>query len=55
MKVYDEKHIKNVVLLGAPKAGKTLLAEDMLYEAGIVHRRGIIVTKLHQQHVSGFE
>jgi elongation factor G len=40
MKVYDEKHIKNVVLLGAPKAGKTLLAEDMIFEAGIIHRRG---------------
>ena len=45
MKVYDEKHIKNVVLLGAPKAGKTLLAEDMLYEAGIIHRRGSIEGK----------
>jgi len=42
MKVYDEKHIKNVVLLGAPKSGKTLLSEDMLFEAGIIHRRGTI-------------
>jgi elongation factor G len=42
MKIYDEKHIKNIVLLGAPKAGKTLLAEDMIYEAGIIHRRGTI-------------
>jgi elongation factor G len=45
MKVYDEKHIKNIVLLGAPKAGKTLLAEDMIYEAGITHRRGTIEGK----------
>jgi elongation factor G len=45
MKVYDEKHIKNIVLLGAPKAGKTLLAEDMIYEAGITHRRGTIEAK----------
>lgn len=45
MKVYDEKHIKNIVLLGAPKAGKTLLAEDMLFEAGITHRRGSIEGK----------
>jgi len=45
MKVYDEKHIKNIVLLGAPKAGKTLLAEDMIFEAGITHRRGTIETK----------
>jgi elongation factor G len=42
MKIYDDKHIKNIVLLGAPKAGKTLLAEDMIYEAGIIHRRGTI-------------
>ena len=42
MKIYDEKHIKNIVLLGAPKAGKTLLAEDMIFEAGIIRRRGTI-------------
>ncbi|QOI95984.1 MAG: elongation factor G [Flammeovirgaceae bacterium] len=45
MKVYDEKHLKNIVLLGAPKTGKTLLAEDMLFEAGITHRRGTIEGK----------
>ncbi|MBS1681286.1 MAG: elongation factor G [Bacteroidetes bacterium] len=45
MKIYDDKHIKNIVLLGAPKTGKTLLAEDMLFEAGIIHRRGTIEGK----------
>ncbi len=45
MKVYDEKHIKNVVLLGAPKSGKTMLAEDMLFEADLIHRRGSIEGK----------
>lgn len=45
MKIYDDKHIKNIVLLGAPKTGKTLLAEDMLFEAGITHRRGTIEGK----------
>ena len=45
MKIYDEKHLKNIVLLGAPKAGKTLLAEDMVFEAGIIHRRGTIEGK----------
>jgi elongation factor G len=45
MKVYDEKHLKNVVLLGAQKTGKTLLAEDMIFEAGIIHRRGTIEGK----------
>src|SRR5688500_20336686 len=53
MKIYDEKHIKNIVLLGAPKAGKTLLAEDMIFEAGITRRRGTIdgkntVSDFHQ-------
>jgi elongation factor G len=42
MKIYDEKHLKNIVLLGAPKSGKTILAEDMVFEAGITHRRGSI-------------
>lgn len=45
MKIYDEKHLKNIVLLGAPKSGKTLLAEDMIFEAGIIHRRGTIEGK----------
>jgi elongation factor G len=45
MKVYDDKHLKNIALLGAPKAGKTMLAEDMLFEAGIIHRRGSIEGK----------
>lgn len=45
MKVFDEKHIKNIVLIGAPKTGKTLLAEDMIFEAGITHRRGTIEGK----------
>ncbi|MBC5773096.1 elongation factor G [Pontibacter sp. KCTC 32443] len=42
MKTYDEKHIKNVVLIGSAKSGKTTLAETMLYEAGIIHRRGAV-------------
>ncbi|WP_423736574.1 elongation factor G [Chitinophaga caseinilytica] len=42
MKTYDEKHIKNVVLIGAAKSGKTTLAEDMLFEAGIIPKRGSV-------------
>ncbi len=45
MKVYDDKHIKNVVLLGASKAGKTTLSEAMLFEAGIINRRGTVEEK----------
>jgi len=40
MKEYDEKHIKNIALIGAPKSGKTTLAETMLFEAGLINRRG---------------
>ncbi len=40
MKSYDEKHIKNIVLLGSHGSGKTTLAETMLFEAGQVARRG---------------
>ena len=42
MKVYDEKHIKNIALLGGAKVGKTTLAETMLFEAGIIDRRGTV-------------
>ncbi|MDW7692581.1 elongation factor G [Flammeovirgaceae bacterium SG7u.111] len=45
MKVFDNKHIKNVVLLGSAKAGKTTLAETMLFEAGIIGRRGTVEDK----------
>lgn len=42
MKVFDAKHIKNIVLLGAAKSGKTTLAETMLFEAGLITRRGTV-------------
>lgn len=45
MKTYDEKHIKNVVLIGAAKSGKTTLAETMLFESGIINRRGTVEEK----------
>ena len=45
MKAYDEKHIKNVVLVGSAKSGKTTLTETMLFEAGIINRRGSVEEK----------
>ena len=45
MKVFDEKHIKNLVLLGSSKSGKTTLAETMLFEAGLINRRGTVENK----------
>ena len=45
MKVYDDKHIKNLAFVGAHKAGKTTLAETMLFEAGLINRRGDVESK----------
>ena len=42
---FDDKHIKNVVFVGAHKSGKTTLAETMLFEAGLLNRRGTIEGK----------
>lgn len=45
MKIFDDKHIKNVVFVGAHNSGKTTLAETMLFEAGLINRRGSIEAK----------
>ncbi len=42
MKSFETKDIKNVVLVGATKSGKTTLAETMMYEGGVLTRRGTI-------------
>lgn len=42
MKVYKSNEIKNIALLGNDGAGKTTLTEALLYEAGIIKRRGRI-------------
>ena len=45
MKVYQTNEIKNIALLGSAGSGKTTLAESMLYEAGIIKRRGSVEAK----------
>ena len=45
MKSYATKEIRNVVLLGSSKSGKTTLAEAMLYEGKVIDRRGTVEDK----------
>ena len=42
MKVYNTREIKNIALLGSKGSGKTTLAESMLYECGVIKRRGSV-------------
>ena len=45
MKVYQTDEIKNIALLGNDGAGKTTLTEALLYESGVIKRRGRITQK----------
>lgn len=45
MPEFDTSHVKNIVLLGHAGSGKTSLAECMLYEAGLISRRGNIADR----------
>ncbi|MCC8096076.1 MAG: elongation factor G [Tannerellaceae bacterium] len=42
MKVYQTNEIKNIALLGSSGSGKTTLAEAMLFEGGVIKRRGTV-------------
>ena len=45
MKNYQTNEIKNIALLGSAGSGKTTLAESMLFEAGVIKRRGTVEGK----------
>ena len=45
MKTYSTQNIRNVVLLGSTKSGKTTLSEAMLYEGKVIDRRGTVEGK----------
>ena len=45
MKTYQTKEIRNIVLLGNSGSGKTTFAEAMLFNGGIIDRRGEVELK----------
>ena len=44
-KLYQTNEIKNIALLGSSGSGKTTLVEAMLFESGVIKRRGSIAAK----------
>jgi elongation factor G len=45
MKVYKTEQIRNIALIGNAGSGKTTLAEAMLFEGGVINRRGEVTAK----------
>ncbi|RIH65376.1 elongation factor G [Mariniphaga sediminis] len=45
MKVYKTEQIRNIALTGNAGSGKTTLAEAMLFEGGVINRRGEVTSK----------
>ena len=45
MKVFQTNEIRNIALIGGAKSGKTTIAEAMLFEGGVISRRGSVEDK----------
>ncbi len=45
MKTYTTDHIRNIAILGNSSSGKTTLAEAMLFNGGVIERRGTVEAK----------
>ncbi len=45
MKVYKTEEIRNIALIGNAGSGKTTLAEAMLFEGGVINRKGEVTGK----------
>ena len=52
MRIYKTNEIRNITLIGNSGSGKTTLAEAMLFEGGVINRRGDIV---HKNTVSDYQ
>ena len=44
-KVYQANEIKNIALMGGSGSGKTTLMESLLFECGVIKRRGTVETQ----------
>ena len=49
MKSYTTDKIRNVVLIGASRSGKTMLSEAMLYEGKVIRRVQRLQDQLHRR------
>ena len=45
MKVFQTNEIRNIALIGGAKSGKTTLGEAMVFEGGVISRRGTVEDK----------
>ncbi len=52
MRIYKTNEIRNITLIGNSGSGKTTLAEAMLFEGGVINRRGDIA---HKNTVSDYQ